>query len=54
MLPILRVDLTNRKVDHFPAPKEWEQTYLGGASLAARILYATGPAKRHAEQGGHQ
>ena len=39
MQPILTVDLTNRKTGQFDIPKEWERDFLGGASLAARILY---------------
>jgi len=39
MLPILKVDLNNHKIDHYLVPEEWEKIYLGGASLAARILY---------------
>jgi aldehyde:ferredoxin oxidoreductase len=39
MQPILTVDLTNRKTSRLDIPKEWERAYLGGASLAARILY---------------
>jgi aldehyde:ferredoxin oxidoreductase len=39
MQPILKVDLTagRTEVDHIPA--DWGAEYLGGASLAARILY---------------
>ncbi len=39
MQPILTIDLTHSIVGKFIIPKEWEQAYLGGASLAARILY---------------
>ncbi|MGW8143034.1 MAG: aldehyde ferredoxin oxidoreductase family protein [Anaerolineales bacterium] len=39
MQPILRVDLSSRKIDQFKVPTDWEVEYLGGASLAARILY---------------
>jgi aldehyde:ferredoxin oxidoreductase len=39
MQPILRVDLSSRKIDHINVPRQWEIEYLGGASLAARILY---------------
>jgi len=39
MQPILTVDLTNKAIEHFIIPKDWEQTYLGGASMAARVLY---------------
>jgi aldehyde:ferredoxin oxidoreductase len=39
MQPILTIDLTKRQVGEYHVPHEWEQEYLGGASLAARILY---------------
>jgi aldehyde:ferredoxin oxidoreductase len=39
MQPILKVDLTARETDVFEIPKDWEREYLGGASLAARMLY---------------
>ena len=39
MQPILRVDLTNGELDQFQVARQWEEEYLGGASLAARILY---------------
>jgi aldehyde:ferredoxin oxidoreductase len=39
MQPILRVDLTNGEIDQFQVSRQWEEEYLGGASLAARILY---------------
>lgn len=39
MQPILKIDLTNKAIEHFIIPKDWEQTYLGGASMAARVLY---------------
>jgi aldehyde:ferredoxin oxidoreductase len=41
MQPILTLDLTNGVFGRYIIPIEWEQTYLGGASLAARILYDT-------------
>jgi len=37
--PILRINLTNRNIDQFEIPVEWEKEYLGGSSLAARILF---------------
>ena len=40
MLPILKIDLTNNTTEDFVIPKEWERDFLGGASLAARILYS--------------
>ena len=39
MQPILTVDLTSSTTGSFEIPEQWEQEYLGGASLAARVLY---------------
>jgi len=39
--PILKIDLSTRATDAFTVPPEWERDYLGGASLAARLLYST-------------
>jgi aldehyde:ferredoxin oxidoreductase len=39
MQPILKIDLTTGKTEEYIIPLEWERDYLGGASLAARILY---------------
>ena len=39
MLPILKINLTDNKTEEFTISKEWERDFLGGASLAARILY---------------
>ncbi len=39
MQPILTVDLSSTTVGSFEIPRAWEQDYLGGASLAARLLY---------------
>ncbi|MBL8102427.1 MAG: aldehyde ferredoxin oxidoreductase family protein [Anaerolineales bacterium] len=39
MLPILKINLTENTTEEFIVPKEWERDFLGGASLAARILY---------------
>ena len=39
MQPILRINLTTRAIDEFEIPEQWANEYLGGASLAARILY---------------
>ncbi len=41
MQPILKLDLTTRKTEIFHIPEKWERDFLGGASLAARILYDT-------------
>ena len=39
MQSILKINLTTRATEEFILPKEWERDFLGGASLAARILY---------------
>jgi len=39
MQPILKVDLTTGQTTHFDIPEEWEISFLGGSSLAARLLY---------------
>ena len=39
MQPILTIDLTTGATGRFVIPDEWERDYLGGASMAARILY---------------
>ncbi|MBN2388082.1 MAG: aldehyde ferredoxin oxidoreductase family protein [Anaerolineales bacterium] len=39
MQPILKIDLTRGETAEISAPPEWERHYLGGASLAARLLY---------------
>ena len=39
MQPILKINLTTGMTEEFVIPKEWEHDFLGGASLAARILY---------------
>jgi aldehyde:ferredoxin oxidoreductase len=39
MQPILKVDLTTGKTEEYRIPPQWERDFLGGASLAARILY---------------
>lgn len=39
MQPILTVDLNNSVFGQITIPTEWENQYLGGASLAARMLY---------------
>ena len=39
MQPILKLDLTHRHIDYIEIPEEWARDYLGGASLAARMLY---------------
>ena len=37
--PILTVDLGTGTVGQYDPPQDWKADYLGGASLAARILY---------------
>lgn len=39
MQPILRIDLSSGKIENFVVPVEFERDYLGGASLAARLLW---------------
>jgi aldehyde:ferredoxin oxidoreductase len=39
MQPILRIDLSSRNFNEYIIPRQWEIDYLGGATLAARILY---------------
>ena len=39
MQPILKINLTTRKIETIEISSEWENQYLGGASLAARLLY---------------
>ena len=39
MQPILKIDLTTGKTEEYRIPEKWEKDFLGGASLAARILY---------------
>ncbi len=41
MQPILKIDLTTGKTEEYRIPETWEKDFLGGASLAARILYRT-------------
>ena len=39
MQPILTVNLTDSTFSSYAIPVQWEREYLGGASLAARLLY---------------
>lgn len=39
MQPILKINLDDRAVEIISIPKSWEFDYLGGSSLAARLLY---------------
>lgn len=39
MQPILKINLATGEIGHFTVPLEWERDFLGGASLAARLLY---------------
>jgi aldehyde:ferredoxin oxidoreductase len=41
MQPLLKIDLTTGKTEEYEIPKQWEKDFLGGASLAARILYSS-------------
>ncbi len=39
MQPIIKINLTTGDFQELTFPSEWERQYLGGASLAARLLY---------------
>jgi aldehyde:ferredoxin oxidoreductase len=39
MQPILTINLTTRVIGQVEVPYQWEVEYLGGASLASRLLY---------------
>lgn len=39
MQPILRIDLSEGSVEKYSVPSAWERDFIGGASLAARMLY---------------
>ncbi len=39
MQPILTINLTDSTFKSYQIPVQWEREYLGGASLAARLLY---------------
>jgi len=39
MQPILKINLTTGRTEEYRIPEKWEKDFLGGASLAARILY---------------
>jgi len=39
MQPILKVNLSTNETEEYIIPEKWEKDFLGGASLAARILY---------------
>ncbi|MFZ2096901.1 MAG: aldehyde ferredoxin oxidoreductase N-terminal domain-containing protein, partial [Anaerolineales bacterium] len=39
MQPILRINLSSWKIDEYIIPHQWEVDYLGGTTLAARMLY---------------
>jgi aldehyde:ferredoxin oxidoreductase len=41
MQPILKIDLTTGNIEEYRIPEKWEKEFLGGASLAARILYSS-------------
>ncbi|HET9911962.1 MAG TPA: aldehyde ferredoxin oxidoreductase family protein [Anaerolineales bacterium] len=41
MQPILKIDLTTGNTEEYRIPEKWEKNFLGGASLAARILYSS-------------
>lgn len=37
--PILKVDLSTGRSEEYHVPDKWQKAFLGGASLAARLLY---------------
>jgi aldehyde:ferredoxin oxidoreductase len=39
MQPVLKIDLTTGETEEYRIPAAWETDFLGGASLAARLLY---------------
>ncbi len=39
MQPILKINLTTNTIESYSIPAEYERDFLGGASLAARLLY---------------
>lgn len=39
MQPILKIDLATGETESYAVPLDWVRDYLGGASLAARLLY---------------
>src|SRR5688572_1980609 len=41
MQPILRINLNTGRTEEYIVPPQWEKDFLGGASLAARILYSS-------------
>jgi len=41
MQPILKINLTTGSSESYEIPADWQRDFLGGASLAARILYET-------------
>jgi aldehyde:ferredoxin oxidoreductase len=41
MQPLLKIDLTTGRTEEYRIPRKWEENFLGGASLAARILYTS-------------
>ena len=41
MQPILKIDLASGRTEEYQIPEQWQKDFLGGASLAARILYSS-------------
>lgn len=41
MQPILKIDLSRGITEEYVIPEAWEEAFLGGASLAARLLYSS-------------
>ena len=42
---LLRVNLTDGRIEKEPLKKEWARDFVGGVGLSARILYEEVPAK---------
>src|ERR1044071_3606998 len=41
MQPILKIDLSTGEIEEYQIPEKWERDFLGGASIAARMLYSS-------------
>ncbi len=48
MQPILFINLSTGEIQERAVPASWQEAYLGGASLAARLLYDSLPSDREA------
>jgi aldehyde:ferredoxin oxidoreductase len=45
--PLLKIDLRTGRTEEYVVPEEWGTAFLGGASLGARLLYASLTAELH-------